>query len=88
LPDFQPTCTRMHGSCGEEFDKACCTGMSCVLDDRMAPNPTFTSLKGNVNTVTTTMGWICSLSQKKERERNRFGSISRTDHRFSGSGPN
>lgn len=89
LPDFQPTCTRMHGRCGEEFDEACCSGMSCVLEDRMAPIPTFTSLEGSINTITTTMIWICSPSQKKETERNRFGSISRisrTGHRFSGSG--
>ena len=81
-PEFQPTCTRMHGSCGGEFDEGCCSGLSCVLDDRIAPIPTFASLKGNPNTITTTIRRICSSTQRKKRERKRFGSIS-MDHRVS-----
>ena len=86
-PEFQPTCTRMHGSCGEAFDEACCSSLSCVSDDRSAPLPTFASLKGNSNIVTTTIRRIYSPTKGKKRKKNRFGSIT-MEHRVSRPGSN
>lgn len=69
---IQPMCTRMHRSCGGQFDEGCCSGLSCVVDDRY---PTFASLEGNSNTISRSIRMICSPTQKKKRERKGLGSI-------------
>jgi len=76
--DFQPVCTPMHGSCGGQFDEACCSGLSCVVDDRLAPMPPFdSSLSRNSHTIEKALRRICSPAQrKKDRERNRIGTSS------------
>lgn len=83
-PVIAPVCTRIHGTCGGEFDKACCSGLSCVLDSRINPLPSFASIDGSVNIIgkSREIRRICSPAQRNKRDRNRVGSIS-SDHRFS-----
>lgn len=75
-PEFRPVCTPMHGSCGGQFDEACCSGLSCVVDDRTFPPPSFASLEGNSNIISRSIRRTCSPLQRRKRERNRLGSIS------------
>lgn len=84
-PEFQPTCTRMHESCGGQFDQACCSGLSCVADRRTPITPTFASLEEEdylILRIRSTRR-ICSATQRdRKRESDRLGSIS-SNHRDS-----
>lgn len=86
-PEFQPVCTQLHGSCGGEFDEACCSGLSCVVDNRNAPMPTFASLQESSSTISRrSFRRICSPNQRARRDIHRLGSIS-TGYRLSRTGP-
>lgn len=75
---IRPTCTKMHGTCGGQFDKPCCSGLSCVADRRIGAMPSLALLEGDSSVVSRRYGrMICSPTQRaKNRERNRLGSIS------------
>lgn len=88
VSEVQPTCTKLHGTCGGQFDKACCSGLSCVVDRRTGAMPSFAPLDGDSPFVSRRSARkICSPSQRdKNRESNRLGSISMA-HRRRRNGP-
>jgi len=74
-PNFQPVCTPIHGSCGGQFDEACCSGLSCVVDNRLAPMGSIS--RNSVSIIPTSMRRICLPAQRrKKRDENRVGGIS------------